>query len=280
MSCRQILFCINRSLLAIVVVAVSSPHVSGEDAYLRGEPVHREQFVFATVTKSEPTTARINLGYAHGVLPGDLFIIVRNNGDDHYPVSAFQVTETAPESARGRVEGPFKVLEGDVAIIRAEKLDLWDKDRQDDYVLKNSARRRGSPGYTTLDLSPRLAAEVGRDNDYRVLSGMDLTFRGTVRESSQVGKLLLKPTGIVTGHTRADATKVGEIIPEHEFNDTSRMSLNRLIEIAGDKGRMIERLPTSTLVDQATLKGTPVNFDSGPAIRKVLIGWTQKVLIP
>lgn len=155
-----------RLLLAVVICLVSQRSVSAEPTvFFRGKQITYRHFVYGEVSSSAGRSGTINLGYAHGMKPGQDVGVLRRSEGRLVPIGVLRLVEVRPGDAYGKFDSSFSLKREDLIIVSARELDLWrGRSRSDQLVIQSLLSRNGK-GYDTGDVTPALLNEVGRDDD-------------------------------------------------------------------------------------------------------------------
>lgn len=250
--------------------------------FLRGHRVTPDHVVFGTVDRVRGREATINLGYAHGMRAGTRLLFVHSFGETVVPIGGGIVRRNQPEESEVSMEGPFRPQKGDLVLVRARQLELWEPHpRADRLVRERLSRRRMQHGYDTLDLPSRLIEEVGRDDEYQYeqFTGADLNQFITVAErrsgilQSRIGAVTALP--LIT-----DETEESETLREQRAQmDLTMLTLSQFLETARTPEKLVpflseDRMQRLTPLDPRLV----ITEDSAPLIRDVLLVWTRKVI--
>jgi hypothetical protein len=159
-------------LFAIVPTFVADAVCAQAPVFFRGDEITKEHIIYGSVDTVEDSTVTINLGQAHGVLVGDRFAIVRHTVDRALPVGRIEVILTKPSYSIARFTGDLTVQVADLALIRAENLNLWEGgiSRSDRLLIDTVTRIESGADYDTRDITPRLLDELARDDEALRLS--------------------------------------------------------------------------------------------------------------
>lgn len=257
--------------------------VSAQNApiFLRGFEVTREHVVFSTIEHVTGNTAILNLGYAHGVQAGQRFLVVRAVGEEVIPVSGLTVRESHPDHANALIEGPAQLVIGDLALIPADRLDVWSPHpRAEQLALKKLIRQQAVNRYDTFTLSPALVDEVHRDDDYqrrRFSHRQNLAFVRDAAGRSAANKGRLGAVRPTPPHDPKDRTVKEE--EEVDTSDTTVAGLTRFIDLVHSPDGLeplltFERLRQLQPVDRRFV----VTQDTTPVLRRILMSWTRQIL--
>lgn len=153
-------------LLAVCCAGILGTDVHAEPlVFFRNKKLTLRHYVYGEVTSSTQTIGTINLGYGHGLSDDQELPVIRRYGGQLIPVGILRVTSLKAGEANGHFEGELPLQKSDIVLIAARKLDLWSgRSRTDQLVLRTLISDR-TRGYDTGNVSPRLAQEVGRDDD-------------------------------------------------------------------------------------------------------------------
>ena len=270
-------------LSCLIAGAVFLPSLRAQEqtVFLQGYQVTQDHVVFGSVDHVSGARATINLGYAHGVRTGDSFLCVRSVDSAMVPVSGLSVLRVEPGWSHTRIEGPFRVRKGDFVLIRADRLDLWDgKTRFEQLVRKRFVASRRSRGYNTLSPDPELWNEIGRDDSYQRRQYIAFDQSSFIRESERkagdrdtpVGSIL--PLTVLRNEETDDEGK-----PAQQVAAVHIEVLSLFLTAAKNEASLVSRLENDRLfqldlLDQERL----VTEFTAPLYRRLLLGWTNKVL--
>jgi hypothetical protein len=155
-----------RLLLAGVICLFTHHSVSAEPTvFLRGKQITYRHFVYGEVSSSAGRSGTINLGYAHGLRPGQDVGVLRRSEGRLIPLGVLRLVDVRPGDAYGDFEGRFALKRDDLIIVSARELDLWRGRSRSDQMVMQSLLSRNGKGYDTGDVTPALLNEVGRDDD-------------------------------------------------------------------------------------------------------------------
>lgn len=164
----------NRCSLLVVaqLACLSGPALAQAPVFFRGDEISREHIIYGSIDTVSDSTVTINLGHAHGVQVADRFAIVRQLGGRGLPLGRSDVIETKPGYSIARFAGHFTPQVGDLALIRAEDLNLWEDGigRSDRLMLDTINRIESGSDYDTRDTSRQLLDELARDDEALRLS--------------------------------------------------------------------------------------------------------------
>lgn len=268
------------TLLALMACVV--PAHAERSAVWRGHTVTQRSYIFGTISYVGELSAKVNMGFGHGLKEGHQLLVVRAVGETMLPVAAVTVRSTNGGDATLDLEGPFQIQVGDVALIRASTLDLWsERDRQEDLLLQRVLRRESTNGWNSLDVAPGLVNEVARDDEQRRTMLRGKQTETYTREASERSRLTTLPSGAITGLVHVDPTHPNESIPQAEQDDDKLMAINGLIQAVSSEEAMIERLTTARLSALPKSRRQPdVTNNTAVALRRLLFSWSKKILAP
>lgn len=135
--------------------------------FFRGDEISREHIIYGSIETVSDSAVTINLGHAHGVLVGDRFAIVRVSAGRALPVGRIEIMVVRPAYSLGRFLGNYTPQVGDIAMIRAEELNLWEAGitRSDRLMLNTINQINSGADYDTRRITPRLLDELARDDE-------------------------------------------------------------------------------------------------------------------
>ncbi len=155
-----------RILLAGVICLFSQHSVVAEPTvFFRGKQITYRHFVYGEVSSAATRSGTINLGYAHGLRPGQDVGVLRRSDGRLIPIGVLRLIEVRPGDAYGKFDGIFTLKRDDLIIVSARELDLWQGRSRSDQLVMQSLLSRNGKGYDTGDVTPALLNEVGRDDD-------------------------------------------------------------------------------------------------------------------
>jgi hypothetical protein len=252
----------------------SSTVTAAEIVYLRGFPLSRQHVVFGSIDAVNANSATINLGYGHGLREGTSLVVVRTVDDAVIPIAGLFVTHTEPDHSYARVEGPFRVREGDFILVHASRLDLWGGHKRiDRFTTIKLGRRVTLNGYNTLDAGGDFIDELSRDDEFHVRPISPGSHDRTIAEAAdKVGDSASRVGAVVPAPPNPDATDEasadGTVRVLANFADMARTP-DRLIPLIDiDRLERLDPLDRSLQVDEET----------APNLRTVLISWCDRTL--
>ena len=155
-----------RLLLAGVICLLVQHSVSAEPTvFFRGKQLTYRHFVYGEVSSAASRSGTINLGYAHGLKPGQDVGVLRRSEGRLIPIGVLRLVDVRPGDAYGKFESEFTLKRDDLIIVSARELDLWRGRSRADQLVMLSLLSRNGKGYDTGDVTPALLNEVGRDDD-------------------------------------------------------------------------------------------------------------------
>lgn len=159
-------------LLAVFAVLWADSARAQAPVYFRGDEISKEHIIYGSVDAVADASVTINLGHAHGVQVGDRFAIVRYSTGRALPLGRIEILLSKPAYSIGRFTGDFEIKVGDLAMIRAEDLRLWETGitRSDRLLLDTVERIESGVDYDTRDIPSRLLDEIARDDEAVVLN--------------------------------------------------------------------------------------------------------------
>ncbi|MEZ6067033.1 MAG: hypothetical protein R3B90_15340 [Planctomycetaceae bacterium] len=261
---------------ALFLMASLQPAAAQDDVFLRGTSLTRAHVVFGTIDRVTGHSARLNLGYGHGLKTGDQLLAVRSVNDAVIPICGLFVTKTEPGHSLARIEGPFHPREGDFVLIHASLLDLWGRrNKLDRLAAIKLAREHSVNGYSTFDSNERLLDELARDESYvgRAARGDDPNTFGL--DTTQRIGVLESRIGAVLPYAR----QLDEDAPQ--VTDATLIMLGQFAEQAQNPELLIALMETERLVRlQPVDRGAEVTDENAPLFRRVLLAWAKKALVP
>lgn len=187
-----------RALLSVLLVAVATPSFAADAVYLRGAEVTRQHAVFGTISFVGRSTARINLGFAHGLKAYDQLLICRRTGLRIVPISVLTIKKVLPESSTGTFSKSFKVKPRDYAVIAAKDLRLWGPEsRLSTSSRQQLVRRLNGNRYDSRQFSVGLTKELAYDYSGKERDQKDGLFGSFYLKSQQYKVEVDKETGEV-----------------------------------------------------------------------------------
>lgn len=268
-------------LLAVHCIGfLTAPAAAEEPVFLRGYRVTSNSTVFGSIDRVSGTTTAINLGYAHGVDPGELFLAIRVVNDQLIPICGLTVTEAHASYSIARAEGPFRPGQGDFVMARADQLDLWGPtSRLERLAMQRLARRKLATGYNTFDVSAELVDEVGRDDEFQAAQHRSPDWRAFIvaaaekTEGFQRRAGAVEPAPLLT--TSADAATT-VVIAE---GDSTIDALSTFAALGRNPELLVPRLDLDRLRLLTPIDSqVDVDETTAPLLRNVLLTWTRKVL--
>jgi hypothetical protein len=185
-----------RAVLTILLVAVAVPGFAADPIYLRGAEVTRKHAVFGTVRFVGRSTARINLGFAHGLEAYDQLLICRRMGLRIVPISVLTIKKVLPESSTGTFSTSFKVRPRDYAVVAAKDLRLWGPEsRLATSSRRQLMRRQNGNRYDSRQFSLGLTKELAYDYSEKERVQKDGIFGSFYLRSQQYKVEVDKETG-------------------------------------------------------------------------------------
>ncbi len=156
------------TLLFTALLASLAGDAKGDaPVFFRGDEITLDHIIYGSVETVADSTVTINLGHAHGVLLGDQFAIARVSRGQALPLGRIEITLVRPAYSLGRFLGHFTPEIGDIALIRAEDLNLWESgvSRSDRLMLNIITQIESGSDYDTRQVTPRLLDELARDDE-------------------------------------------------------------------------------------------------------------------
>ncbi len=223
-------------LSALLPALVADMALAQSPVFFRGDEISKEHIIYGSVDTVADSTVTINLGHAHGVLVGDRFAIIRHTAGQALPVGRIEVIVTDPAYSICRVTGPFEVQVGDLALIRAEELNLWESGigRADRLLLDTIDRIESGADYDTRDTTPRLLDELARDDEAnRLIQQPPSAFLTeeevtpfTIRDADVAGTFRPLETLDESGGLRAEESRMAYGGSEDMENDLAQLMID------------------------------------------------------
>jgi len=126
--------------LAVLTMLVGTTAIPAAESRLFGGRIMRGDYVGGSVTYARGRSVIIDLGYAHGVVPGHDFLAFRRQGTYYRLVSKLRIGTARRKTSFGSPVARAEIRTGDIVMIAASKLMIWHGRR--DWVGTNSLRRR------------------------------------------------------------------------------------------------------------------------------------------
>jgi hypothetical protein len=267
-------------ILFAAVACFVEPATAQEPVFLRGHRVTRDSTVFGAIDRLAGATASINLGYAHGVEAGELFLAIRVVDGELIPVCGLTVTEAHASYSLARSEGPFRARQGDFVVTRADQLDLWEPTtRLERLARERLARRTMSAGYNTFDISADLVDEVGRDDDFQEAQHRTTDWEAFILAAAEKTEVFERRAGAVEPEPLLAPTADAELAAKAADNDPTIESLSTFAALGRNPELLVPRLDLQRLRRLRPLdSGIEVDEATAPLLRNVLLTWTRKVL--
>jgi hypothetical protein len=157
---------LSRLLLASVIcLLVHRPVHAEPTVFFRGKHLTYRHYVYGQVTSSSRRAGTINLGYAHGLQPGQDVGVVRRSSGQLIPLGVLRLVEVRPEDSYGELQGDFRLQADDLVIMSARNLDLWQGRTRSNQLVIQSILSRNGRSYDSGAVSSAILNEVGRDDD-------------------------------------------------------------------------------------------------------------------
>lgn len=153
-------------MLALCCVGLLASSVQAEPTvYFRGKKLTFRHYIYGEVTSATRTIGTVNLGYAHGLDDDQEIGVVRRFEGQLVPIGILRLNSVEAGGSRGTYEGELPLKRSDLVIVAARRLNLWaGRSRMDQMVIRTMISDR-TRGYDTGSVSPRLARELGKDDD-------------------------------------------------------------------------------------------------------------------